>query len=67
MQGENKKNLNLKKTAFITVLVIVVLWLITLFSLITFPSNLRGTFGDMFGSINALFSGLALAELFLPY
>lgn len=37
------------------------LWLLTWFLLYGYDDAKRGTFGDMFGSINALFSGLAFA------
>ncbi len=42
-------------------LAIILLWLISLFSL--YNNKDRGTFGDMFGGINALFSGFAFAGL----
>lgn len=40
-------------------LVVVVLWVLCGIILYRFPE--RGTFGDMFGAVNALFSGLAFA------
>lgn len=43
------------------ILVVLVLWVSTLF--LIGPSEHRGTFGDMFGATNALFSGLAFAGL----
>lgn len=44
---------------------IIGLWFLTYFILIDKSPNERGTIGDMFGSINALFSGLALAGIIL--
>lgn len=50
-------------TAIIVAFLIISAWFVTLFVLREKPN--RGTFGDMFGSINALFSGLALAGIIL--
>ena len=52
-------------TAAIVTVVIIGLWTITYFSLKDLEPNDRGTIGDMFGSINSLFSGLALAGIIL--
>ena len=41
-----------------------ILWALSFF-LLFFDPNVRGTFGDMFGAINALFSGLAFAGLII--
>lgn len=52
----------------ITILVIILivgLWLLTFFLLKDYSPTDRGTFGDMFGSVNALYSGLALAGIML--
>jgi hypothetical protein len=49
----------------IVLLIIISLWLATYFKLKDLDPVKRGTFGDMFGSINALFSGLALAGIIL--
>lgn len=43
--------------------VVVVLWGATWFFLAPLEATDRGTFGDMFGVVNALFSGLAFATL----
>ncbi|HEY0842982.1 putative phage abortive infection protein [Methylotenera sp.] len=43
------------------VLLVIALWAMT--GWILYPYEQRGTIGDMFGSINALFSGLAFAVL----
>jgi len=52
-------------TAVIVTIVIIGLWFVTYYALKDKPSTDRGTFGDMFGSINALFSGLALTGIIL--
>jgi hypothetical protein len=52
-------------TAAIVTLAIIGLWGITYVSLKDLAPTERGTFGDMFGSINSLFSGLALAGIIL--
>jgi hypothetical protein len=52
-------------TAIVVTLVIIALWFLTYLLLKDLPINERGTIGDMFGSINALFSGLALAGIIL--
>jgi len=49
----------------ITIIVIIGLWLMTYYKLRNLTETDRGTFGDMFGSINSLFSGLALAGIIL--
>lgn len=67
IEGEEAgtKEIHFGRVAIIVIVFIVALWLITLFSLVWFDGTTRGTFGDMFGSINALFSGLALAGIIL--
>jgi uncharacterized membrane protein len=47
----------------ISVIVIIGLWLLTFYLLEDFEQNDRGTLGDMFGTVNALFSGLAFAGI----
>ncbi|RZK60443.1 MAG: hypothetical protein EOO91_01370 [Pedobacter sp.] len=54
----------------ITAIVILILWLLNLIVLIKHHSNAanspigdRGTFGDMFGAVNSLFSGLAFGGI----
>lgn len=59
----NKKDSNFILTAITVAFIIIGLWSATIFVLKDKPN--RGTFGDMFGSINALFSGLALAGIIL--
>lgn len=43
--------------------IIIALWLSTYFLLVNLKPVDRGTLGDMFGTVNALFSGLALAGI----
>lgn len=50
-------------TAVIVVLLIIGAWYFTYYKLVSCTPTERGTFGDMFGSVNALFSGLALAGI----
>lgn len=60
MTYENKKNL---KISLILLCIVLVLWSTTWILTMTLLAEWsdRGTFGDMFGSVNALFSGLAFA------
>lgn len=48
-----------------TSLAIIGAWYYTYYKLNDLEPTERGTFGDMFGSVNALFSGLALAGIIL--
>ncbi len=50
-------------TAFITLILIGGSWFYTYYTLNELPNDKRGTFGDMFGSVNALYSGLAFAGI----
>ncbi|MCK5906617.1 MAG: hypothetical protein KAG37_03455 [Flavobacteriales bacterium] len=52
----NKYKINL----IFIVLIIISLWVLTWTIGLNTDHNIRGTFGDMFGSVNALYSGLAL-------
>ncbi|NVK41434.1 MAG: putative phage abortive infection protein [Oceanospirillaceae bacterium] len=61
-QEENSKDKKIMIIGAATVVVIIGSWVLTYFLLKNDLHN-RGTFGDMFGSINALFSGLALAGI----
>ncbi|NML24341.1 putative phage abortive infection protein [Zoogloea dura] len=50
-----------------SIVVVIVLWAVSAFWINVGAGDQkddRGTFGDMFGAVNALFSGLALATLF---
>lgn len=52
------------KTAVLLLLVVVALWLTGLWAVTHFIEEpKRGPFGDMFGAVNALFSGLAFAGI----
>lgn len=62
-QQENESNTGFTVTAIIVSVIIIGLWFLTYYLLE--KDTDRGTFGDMFGSINALFSGLALAGIIL--
>jgi hypothetical protein len=57
---KNKKGNVLITFIFITVLTI---WVVNLLVTLTWEFDNRGTFGDMFGASNALFSGLAFAGI----
>lgn len=53
---------------FLTVLSIIIvlgLWIWNWLSLNEYPSEVRGTHGDMFGAVNAIFSGLAFAGIII--
>lgn len=68
MTFQKQNNKEDKKTGFIITLIIVPivifgLWYLTY--ILLKDCDTRGTFGDMFGSVNALFSGLALAGIIL--
>jgi len=58
---EKHKDRQIMIWGLLTVILIIGLWFLTIY-LLKDDVN-RGTFGDMFGSINALFSGLALAGI----
>lgn len=60
------ENSHSKTGVFIKLIVLVILlWLLSGILIIVFMDNWsdRGTFGDLFGAVNALFSGLAFAAL----
>lgn len=63
-QTDDEKELDLKGIAKIVGLIIVALWLISLFTLGVWISK-GNEIGDSFGAVNALFSGLALAGIIL--
>jgi len=67
MKKDNKENIDngfIWIAIIITVLVIG-LWLLSYYFLKDLSQTERGTFGDMFGGINSLFSGLAFAGIIL--
>lgn len=49
----------------ISVLIIIGFWVFTYYDLKDLSKEDRGTFGDMFGGVNALFSGLALVGIII--
>jgi hypothetical protein len=51
--------------SIIVSIVIIGLWFFTYYILKDLEPDERGTFGDMFGSVNAIYSGLALAGIIL--
>jgi hypothetical protein len=59
--------LNSTKIPIISVTIVIALWVATPFVVEMLHSNLvdRGQFGDLYGSINALFSGLAFAGVII--
>lgn len=60
--SEESKN-NLWKTLLLAGLAVLAIWLLSWILIDIFVnSSDRGTFGDKFGAVNALFSGLAFAE-----
>ncbi|MDD2863768.1 MAG: hypothetical protein PHC99_03495 [Methylococcales bacterium] len=63
-ETENSKKSGIK-VVIIAVIAVVGLWFVTLFVGIQFFNDwqTRGQFGDLFGSVNSLFSGLAFAAL----
>lgn len=64
MNDLNKDN-DFRKITLVITAVIIGFWLINWFLLKDCSETYRGTFGDMFGAINALFSGLALAGIII--
>lgn len=54
-----------KNLLFKLILAIVLIWTVSTVAIIYGMDNWsnRGTFGDLFGAVNALFSGLAFAGL----
>ena len=52
------------KYAIISVIITITLWALSFLLLIVDKGD-RGTYGDMFGPVNALFSGLAFAGLII--
>lgn len=59
-----QENKNYKRIAIIAFFCTIILWALSFF-LLFWDTNCRGTFGDMFGAVNALFSGLAFAGLII--
>ena len=61
-QNTNHKKMNYTKIAIGAFIGTILLWSISFF-MQSWEYDRRGTFGDMFGAVNALFSGLAFAGL----
>jgi hypothetical protein len=63
--SENKETKNGWGVLIVSVLTVFILWSLNWILLLKFGGNdtEKGQFGDMFGSVNALFSGLAFAFL----
>ena len=63
MDKQAKKSGMNKKLFYVIPVAIILLWIISIVVLYLISNNPaeRGQFGDMFGGVNALFSGLALA------
>ncbi len=65
--AETKKNdeseLGIYIIGIVSVLLILVLWCYTYIELRDLPYDQRSSLGDMFGTVNALFSGLAFAGI----
>lgn len=66
-QETNCKESHLSKTLAIACIIIICIWLTSwgLIDLMIIDVTQRGVFGDKFGAINALFSGLAFAGLII--
>lgn len=63
--SSDDKDRDFKIIAIVVTIIIIGFWLLTYYLLKDLSDTKRGTFGDMFGSVNALFSGLALAGIIL--
>lgn len=50
-------------TASVFILIIIGLWVFTYYDLKDLKNEDKGTFGDMFGSVNAIYSGMAFAGI----
>ncbi|MBQ0733892.1 putative phage abortive infection protein [Aquimarina celericrescens] len=62
-EKDTESDLGIYIIGIISVLIILGLWYYTYCELKDMPANERGTLGDMFGTVNALFSGLAFAGI----
>lgn len=60
-----KNNKQLILIVISTIVIVLGIWLWAYYSLIDWDKADRGTFGDMFGGVNALFSGLAFAGIII--
>ena len=60
---KKKKKSQINTVAILSIVFVLVIWCINLFTLEEDVN--RGTYGDMFGAVNALFSGLAFAGIII--
>lgn len=66
VENSEKSPRNYKNYIALSVIGVITVWALTfLLYFIINDSDKRGTFGDMFGAVNALFSGLAFAGLII--
>ena len=65
MGKSDDDNSSVLKVARIAAIVVVLVWALTFLLFFIEDSGERGQFGDMFGAVNALFSGLAFAGLII--
>lgn len=61
-KGYNKK---LWGVAVVSIIIVFGLWFFNYYYAVSLENNDRGTFGDMFGAVNAVFSGLAFAGIII--
>lgn len=64
-KNKTESNWDLILVSSIATIIILGLWLLTYYKLKDLTETDRGTFGDMFGSVNAIFSGLALTGIII--
>lgn len=64
MNRKKKEESNYRSIVIIAVIIVIGLWGASFF-LLKWSETIRGTFGDMFGAVNALFSGLAFGGIIL--
>ena len=60
----SKKQVSIKTIIWFATIIVVVFWSVN-FLLLKLEANERGVFGDMFGAVNSLFSGLAFAGIII--
>ena len=65
MGKEDNENSVILKIARTAAIVVLMVWALTFLLFFITDSSERGQFGDMFGAVNALFSGLAFAGLII--
>lgn len=65
LRNKDEDNKKIVQYAIFSVIAVLVLWTLTFFLFFINDMETRGQFGDMFGAINALFSGLAFAGLII--